>query len=147
MTWNHFPLIVLCLTFFVSKFHGSELNSLFITTVWSKMKIYSLSLITEFFNLGSFFLKYFDVEMTWATDATLVLNERESNYLPFEINLAFMLKSSSYKSKSKKTFLYKKKILSWKWASSRNASFTSIWCCGQTIQLRPMIFWHKKSQT
>ena len=141
MTWNYFSLMVLCLTFFVSKFHGSELNSFSITSIWSKMNIYSLSLITDFFHLGSLFSNCSDLKMASATHATLVSNERKSNYLPFETNLAsisqVVFKWEQIKEKLPRL---KKKVLSWKWASFRNASFTSIWCCGQTIQLRPMKF-------
>ena len=76
MTWNHFSLIVLCLTFFVSKFHGSELNSLFITSVWSKMSIFSLSSIIHFYHQGSFFINCSDIWTAEAMGAKLVLNEK-----------------------------------------------------------------------
>ena len=148
MTWNHLSLTVLCLTFFVSKFHGFELNSLFITSVWRKMNIYSLSLITDIFHLGSFFWNCSDVNITLAKDATLVVNEMEPNYLPFETNLAFIAQVVfKWEQIKVKLSCLEKKILSWKWASSRNASFTSIYCCGQSIQLRPMKFGYKKCQT
>ena len=49
MTWNWFFYLVLCLTFFVSKFHWSVSNILSTTSIWSKRSICSWSSIYPFF--------------------------------------------------------------------------------------------------
>ena len=43
VVWDQFSFIVLCLTFFVLKFHWFSLNSLTTTSIWSKTIIYSFS--------------------------------------------------------------------------------------------------------
>ena len=138
MTWNHFSLIVLCLTFFVSKFHGSELNSFSITSIWSKMNIYSLSLITDFFSSGQFLSELF-----WCYND---LNHR--CYIGLEwktVKLSSIWDQSGIYNWSQRKTAQMKKISNQ--AQAVNIHFTSNWCYGQTIQLRSMKFWHKKTSS
>ena len=94
MVWDQFSFIVLCLTFFVLKFHQFSLNSLSTTSIWSKTIINSFSWKSRFSK--QIFLKRFlkrfswnssHLSMAWATDAWLVSNQRYLHNLLFETNL------------------------------------------------------------
>ena len=70
------------------------------------MNIYSLSLIIDLYHLGSFVLNFYDVKTAKATDTKMVSNERKSNYLPFETNLASSEQAVFNERKLKKKMLY-----------------------------------------
>ena len=115
MIWNHFSLKVLCLTFFVSKFHGSELNSLSTTSNWSKKGISRkphFQLKISFFNQESFSLICSHLKMAWSIDARLFSNGRWFDYLSFETNLPSMaLAALTSEASKKKLSKWKKSII------------------------------------
>ena len=80
--------LVLCLTFFVLKFHWFSFNSLSATSIWSKTIIYSFSLKSCLIFKTFFILNCFHFKLTWAIDFKLVSNERLCKYLWFETNQA-----------------------------------------------------------
>ena len=56
VVWDEFSFIILCLTFFVLKFHWFSLNSLTTTSIWTKTIIYSFSLKSCLISKTDFFL-------------------------------------------------------------------------------------------
>ena len=143
-----FSFKVLYLTFFVSKFHWSELNSLSTTLNRSKRGISRRSSISAqilLFKSGKFFFDLFFFEdglnQSGLKRKMILLSiiwEQSGNYSSSHLQM---------RTHRRKTSLIEKEEFELKMIFSWNASYTSIWCCGQTIQLRPMKFWYKKRQT
>ena len=147
MTWNWFFFVVLCLTFFVTKFHWSGSNILTTTLIWSKRSIFRWSSIW----LIKWFIKivflWFAHTPHWIEHKCQIGLDRRYIFNKF-CNTTLLQDyfdiCSSNQSKKRK---YEKNDFDEKginWASAMNTCFTSNWCCGQNIWPRPMKFWHKK---
>ena len=126
----------------MSKFHCSVSNIFSKTSIWIKT---SLSSIYPFF-YQNYFPSFLSV---WAANA-----KKSPNLKMFFWNLLkylqprqvwhLLLNPMKNKSKSKKNSFGKLRLI---WAISEKACFSSNWCCGQSIKLRPIKFLYKKRQT
>ena len=147
MIWNHFSLEVLCLTFIVSKFHGSTLNSLPAASNWSKKGIsrrcsFSAQILLLlsgkiFFDLFLFVdsLSYrYQIGLKWKIIwHFFILNQfRTHGFSHLNIRAVY-----------EKTALMIKVN---NWAQTENLHFTSNRCYGLTFWLRQINFFYKKRQ-